>query len=170
MTSFMRWFFTFAHCSVCIKVSIRVCSVFKIDDSSLHSAVQEDNHVVLSISYIAQHCFSLGNGTNLTLPSCQLKYCMCSLHAHVFTTAGLSSLLWRFWWAKTVGPLGWGCVSCAYADLLIASATQILMTGWLSVELLLSVKSCWSTKELLLSMKWQWNIVELFCQWILGCQ
>lgn len=29
--------------------------MFKIDDASLHSAVQEDNHIVLSISYIAQH-------------------------------------------------------------------------------------------------------------------
>ena len=59
-----------------------------IDIAGLRLSVQEDDCRNLS-TFFCTLCCGLGNFANLTSPSRWFGYCMCSPHAHVFTTAGL---------------------------------------------------------------------------------
>ena len=114
-----------------INVSTRVCSVFGINDIGLHSAIQEDHCMFLSIGYISPHFnMNFGNDTNLTSFSSQFGCCTWSHHANVFTMAGLRSTFWKFWWPKP-SDLWAESASCLCVLIGYVTATKSWATGLL---------------------------------------
>ena len=119
MTSHTRWFCMFEHSSIGMMtigsdISVGFCTIIDISSVApdlLKSMLSVWNWQCWFTFDYSRGCLCVfiyillfstllngsGNGTDLTPPSRQFGYLMSSLHTHVFTIAGLHSLLRRFW-------------------------------------------------------------------------